>query len=319
MVSQAPNKQTLVDQTNAMVEQLPQLKRAVSVPPPLEVPGPCNLLLSSREALSCLSRTSSAPAEDDNAYTMEMFITALELNGTAHELGWFPLETSVGEIKRQASEKMCVPTRAISLASSSSISSGSSLTDDNSPLGEVWPRFGPGGANLNVVVQMPASFEETLKRVDDIRVHEDVYDELVNFACQFEHKCLTPANVSVLQRVVQLICDSLRTANHKASRGWAIKALSKLLEHSMKQLRICHHTTGEGSRQAAAADKLENAMLMIVEGLQPVSQSDFWLERDEACAAFAKLDSLGLPKLNPELYRRLVKANEQARACLGGA
>ena len=60
-------------------------------------------------------------------------------------------------------------------------------------------------------------------------------------------------------------------------------------------------------------------MQMIVEGLQPVSQSDFWLERDEARAAFAKLDFLGLPKLNPELYGRLFKANEQARACLGGA
>jgi len=284
-----------------MVDQPPQLERAVSVPPS------CYPLLSSRETCLCLERSISTPAEGDHsAYTMEMFITAQEMNGTAHELGWFSPETSVGEIKRQASEKMCVPTKAISLASCSSISSGSSLTDDSSPLGEVWPRFG-AGANLNVVVQMPASFEETLKRVDDIRVHEDAYDELVNFACQFEHECITPANANLLQRVVQLICDSLHTRNHKLSRGWAITALSKLLEHSMKQLHICHHTTRDGSLQAAVSEKLENAMLMIVEGLQPVSQSDFWLERDESRAAFAKLDSLGLSKLDPELYRRLSK------------
>jgi len=287
-----------------MVNQLPQLKTAVSVPAPAQ----------DSEARSCLYKTSSAPAEgDDSAYTEEMFITAQEMNGTAHELGWFTPETFVGEIKRKASEKMCVPTKAITLASSSAISCGAALTDDSSALGEVWARFGPG-ANLTVVVQMPASFEETLKRVDDIRVHEGVYEELVNFACQFEHKCPTPANVSVLQRVVQFICANLHARNHKLSRGWAIKALSKLLEHSIKQLRKCHNDT----HQAAAAETLENVMLMIVEGLRPLSNGD-WLERDEAHAAFAKLESLGLAKLNPELYERLVKANEQARASLGGA
>jgi len=307
MANQAPNEQTLVDQIGAMV---PQLERAASVPYPLEVPAPCYPV-----NFSSLVKTVSTPHQgDDSAYSMEMFITALELNGTAHELGWFTPETNVGEVKRQASEKMCVPTKAISMASCSSITSGSSLTDDSSPLGEVWARFGPG-ANLNVIVQMPASFEETLKRVDDIRVHEGVYDELVNFACQFAQKCPTTANVCVLQRVVQLICESLHTTKNKASRGWAIKALSKLLEHSTKQLRICHQTTEE----AVATEKLENVMLMIVEGLHRVSQSDFWLEQDEARAAFAKLDALGLSKLDPELYRRLVKANDQARACLGGA
>jgi len=314
MVDQAPSKQTLFDQMSAMADQLPPLKTAVSVPPVLEVSGPCNLLLSSSETRSCLSnfyRTSSAPAEGDELKPT-MFITAIEMNGTVHELGWFSPETSVGEIKTRASEEMCVPTKAIILASSDS--SGSSLTDDSSSLGEVWPSFGPG-ADLNVVVQMPAILEETLKREDDIRLHEGVFDELVSFACQFEHKLLTPANVTMLQRVVQLICECLLTANNKASRGWAIKALSKLLEHSMKQLRACHHTAGDGSPQAAAVAKLENVMLMIVEGLQPVAQADFWLEQDETIATCIRIAG----KLNPELYRRLVKANGQARACLGGA
>lgn len=324
MLDQAPNQQALVDHVNAMVDQLPKLQTAVSVPPFLEVPGPCNLLLSSSETRSCLNnfcRINSAPPAGDELKPT-MCITALELNGTAHELGWFPAETSVGEIKRRTSENMCVPTRAISLASCDSIPSGSScdslLVDDSSPLGEVWPRFGPG-ANLNVVVQFPASFEETLKRVDDIRVHEDVYEELVNFACQFQHKRLTLANVSVLLRVVQLICESLHAAKHSACRGWAIKALSRLLEHSMKQLRNCHDTTADASPQAAAAEKLENAVRMIVEGLQPVSQSGSWLEQNEARAALAKLDSWGLSKLNPALYRRLAEANVQAHARLGGA
>lgn len=292
------------------------MQRIASVPYPA---GPFSPLLAPSEAPPVLTRAISTPDEGDySAYTVEMFITAVEMNGTAHELGWFPPDASVGELKRQASEKMCVPTKGLSLASISSTSTDSPFSDDSSSLGEVWPRFGPG-ANLNVVVQMPESFEETLKRVDDIRVHEDAYDELVNFACEFEHKRITTANASLLHRVVQLVCDSLHTSGHKLSRGWAIKALSKLLQHSAKQLLINQYKSRDGSPQAASSEKLENSLLTIVGMLQEVSKLACWLEREESRDALTYLESSGLDKFDPDLYRRLIKADEQARACLGGA
>jgi len=284
-------------------------------------------LCETRSCLYNLGRANSGHGRPTSELN-PMSITALELNGTAHELGWFPPEASVAEIKRRASQIMCVPAKAISLASSDS--SGSSVTDGSYIRVAA---LGPG-ANLTVVVQMPAIFEETLKRVDDIRVHEGVYDELVSFACQFKGKCLTPANVSVLQRVVQLICDSLRTAKHKASRGWAIKALSELLGHSMQQMGQAHHTTRhvcdnyctisckyQIASACSGAEKLENVMLMIVEGLQAVNASDYWLERDEARAALAKLDSLKSFELNPDAHSRLVAAVDASKEAhaLGGA
>jgi len=261
-----------------------------------------------------------------------MFITAREVNGTPHELGWFPPET-VGEIKRQTSEKMCVPMEALRLVSCSSISSGSSLENDGSPLGEVWPSFGPG-SNLMVSVQMPSD-EELLECVDDIRTHEGAYDKLANLACQFEGKRIPPSNTSFLKRVVAVICQSLhkRETSHKLSRAWAIQALTRLLKHSITQLRICHHPSRDGSPQSQASDMLESTIQMILEEFQELSQTDFWLERQEAREALDQAEAMGLQELNPGLQEMCsgckdqkehwnnLKADRQiqARAQMGGA
>jgi len=291
------------------------------------------------DAPSAVKKIQPAPMGNSNTVqTQEMFITTQEMNGTAHELGWFKPETSIGEIKKQTSEKMCVPSEAIKLASSSSISSGSTLSDDtplksimsddtplkstlsddtlssgSTPLKELVSPSGPT-ENLSVVVQMPESFQEALDRVDDIRVHEDTYNELVKFACQFEDKSVTSANICLLHKVVQLVCASLHAACHNLSRGWAIEALDKLLRHTLKQLRKCNESTGHGSQQAASFEKLESIKEMIAEALLEVSQNGYWQEQYEARHALAQLDTLKLDNG----YKRPT-ADEQRRACLGGA
>jgi hypothetical protein len=249
---------------------------------------------------------------------MQMFITAREMNGETHDLGWFAEESSMGEAKRQASDRMSVPSEAIRFASCCEISSGASLNDEQSTLGDVLPRFG-GGLILAVVVQMPSRFEEVLQRRDDIRVHEKAYEDLAKFVCQFEGRFITPANANLVRRAIDIISKSLHGHCHTLSRGWAIAALSKILQYVSKQLHRCHCRTRGVCTMTNSLEALKGAMVAVVEALLDVSEVGFWLEREEALSALARLNLAQLFKVDSELHRHVLHICGQSRPGLGGA
>merc|ERR1712070_898954 len=145
-----------------------------------------------------------------------------------------------------------------------------------------------------------------LQSTDDIRVHENTYGDLVNFACKFEDRLSTPANANLLRRVVDIISKSLHSHCHKLSRGWAIQALSKILQHVCKQLHRCNCRTRDGSTMTTPSEALESTLLAVVEALLELSEAVCWLEREEALSALAHLDLAQLFKADAELHWRVL-------------
>lgn len=280
----------------------PILGRVSSVPAPLDVPGPFEALLSQQEAACALERIHSTPLSgDEQLRTLEIFIEVQELNGEVHELGWFRPEESLGEIKREASKEMCVPVEALKLVKTSSDStisttlSDASLVSDSSSVGEVWRPHTPG-AKLNAVVQMPSKYEETLMRKDDLRVHENVYDQLVTLACEFES--VTAANVNLAKRIINIIENALHNTGNLTSRGWAIAALTKLLKHFINQFRLFDCKDDDACREEDCFENLKSAIESTVKVFEKLSHSDSWLERQEASEATMAIRAVsGLEKV----------------------
>lgn len=276
--------------------------RAISVPVPLDVPGPYEAPLSQQEAACALNRAHSNPLSGDERLRMlEMFIEVQELNGKVHELGWFHPEESLGEVKKETSKEMCVPVEALKLVkncSDSTVSttlSNSSLESDSSSLGEVWRPLTPG-VKVNAVVQMPSKYEETLMRHDDVRVHENAYDQLVTLACEFES--VTAANVNLAKRIVKIIETSLHNTGNTTSRGWAIAALTKLLKHFIKQFRLFDCKDEDACRKEDCFVNLKSAIESTVNVFEKLSHSDNWLERQESSEAMMAIRAVrGLEEL----------------------
>merc|ERR1719329_1068439 len=93
---------------------------------------------------------------------------------------------------------------------------------------------------------MPPEYEETLSKLDDIRVHEGAYGKLVSLACEFDS--VTAANVNLSKRIIAIIANGLHSCKVPVGRGWAIAALTKLLRHLLKQRRNfdCKATDANG-------------------------------------------------------------------------
>jgi hypothetical protein len=226
------------------------------------------------------------------------------MDGSCGELGWFSKETSVGEVKRCTSEVMSMPSETLAIVSASS---KSSLEDDSTPLADVWHRF-PPDANLNVVVQFPARFEEILKCFDDIRPHEDAFKELVKLACEFGGDYMNQTNANLLKRAVTVVGDSLRGPGHALRRGWAIDALSKLLEHLLR------------TPKETCSETVQESIKMIAEELTALSKPDsFWYERQDASKTLNQLYASELVKSMPQLQGLLRGPDAYSTSRVGGA
>jgi len=265
------------------------------------------------------SGTSVPIPDDDSFQSSEMFITATEMNGTSHELGWFDPETKVGEVRRITSQLMLVPEEALAIVSERS---KSSLDLDESPLADMYPLF-PPAESLTAIVQMPARFEERLKCADDVRCHEDAYAELVEFACKFGSRVVvTPGSANLLKRVVVLVCSKLHPGGHPLGRGWAINALAKLLQHSVKQICVWHCFFADRAEQDCS-EKLLSTIGLIVETLRQILESGHWLEQLEATDALSKaateLDAFNEDEVPPSLLELLRDAYANIRSPFGGA
>lgn len=176
---------------------------------------------------------------------------------------------------------MCVPMEALKLVKTSSDStvftsnSGSSLDSGTSTASL------DSNTSINAVVQMPPEYEETLKCNDDVRVHENAYDQLVTLACT-SFESITSANVNLMKRIVKIIENALHNTHHKASRGWAIAALTKLLNHVINQLRLFNCKTTDSIRKEDCLENLISTIAYISKVFETLSHSDCWLERQEA-------------------------------------
>jgi hypothetical protein len=295
-------------QEKAPVSQTQPLKKILSVPLPLDVPGPFNAPLSEEEVACTLERAPSCPLSgDDRLRILETFIVVQELNGNTRDLGWFGPDQSVEELRKQISKEMCVPMEALKLVRDSSADtvssstsnasldnlvsapSTASLESNSSSLGELWSPQTPG-IKLNAVVQMPPEYEEFLKCYDDVRVHENAYNRLVTLASEFESP--TPANANLVKRIINIIENALHDTTNKASRGWAIGALTKLLVHLIKQFRLLGCKSAKACCERDLTENLRETISRIGEIFKGLSGSTCWLERQEAEEAMHKIKAV---------------------------
>jgi hypothetical protein len=244
-----------------------------------------------------------------------MYIMVQEFNGNVHELGWFRLEETLGEVKGETSKQLCVPTSVLKLVSSTSISSAS-LDNDTTSLREIWPALTPG-VKLIAVVQMPPESEVILQRQDDIRIHEKAYDQLVTLACQFE--AVTSANVNLSKRIVKIIENALANAHHKLCRYWAVEALNKMLRHLIQQFHNFDCKAKNPSDKDICLENLKSAIQSIGVVFVELSYSAFWLERQGAEEGLAKIGAAGFEKVVYTAGSENVTCSVGVRARLGGA
>lgn len=296
--------------------------RAVSVPITLDVPGPFESPLSEQEIAVALTRVSSTPLPgDERLRILEMYIMVHEFNGNAHELGWFRPEETLGEVKRQTSRELCVPMDVLRLVSDPTISTSTkmlsaSLDSDTSSLGDVWSPLTPG-VKLNAIVQMPPEYEEILERHDDIRVHENAYDQLATLACEFE--TVTSANVNLSKRIVKIIQNALGNTNHNLSRSWAVEALKKLLRHLIRQFRNFDCKAAKPCDKDICMENLKSAVQSIGVVFGEMRSSGFWLERQAAEEGLAEIGAAGLEEVVGTTGLENIVCGVGARAFVGGA